>query len=124
MLTVLLHSDLGDVVAVVSRWFGGVKLGTGGLVRAYSASVQEALLTLPRREHREYVVIDVIVAYAQISACQQLWPPFEASVLADRYDADVRFTVRCPLETEQALRQALLDATRGQAVITRRALLE
>src|SRR5829696_5035390 len=48
MLTVLLHSGVGDVAAVVTRWFGGVKLGTGGLVRAYGGALQQALEMLPR----------------------------------------------------------------------------
>ena len=47
MLTVLLHADVGDVTAVVTRYFGGTKLGKGGLVRAYSGGVQQALATLP-----------------------------------------------------------------------------
>ncbi len=46
-LAVLRGSDLGDIVIVTTRYFGGTKLGTGGLVRAYTESVQTALLTLP-----------------------------------------------------------------------------
>ena len=51
MLTVLLHSGIGEVVAVSSRWFGGTKLGTGGLARAYAEGVSqvlEALATEPK----------------------------------------------------------------------------
>jgi uncharacterized YigZ family protein len=50
MLAVLRGSDLGDVVAVVSRWFGGTKLGTGGLVRAFSGALKAAIQMLPRTE--------------------------------------------------------------------------
>lgn len=117
MLTVLLHSDIGDIVAVVTRYYGGIKLGTGGLVKAYSGAVQQALVNLPRGEHREYVQLAVTVGYAQISACQLLWPLHDADVLSEAYDADVRFDVRCPVERVGALRQALMDATRGQAVV-------
>lgn len=46
MLNVLLHSGLGNTVAVVTRYFGGVKLGSGGLVRAYSQSVSQAVQQL------------------------------------------------------------------------------
>jgi putative IMPACT (imprinted ancient) family translation regulator len=42
ILTVLLHSEIGEIVAVVTRYFGGTKLGTGGLVRAYSGSVKKS----------------------------------------------------------------------------------
>ena len=48
MLSVLLHSDIGEIVAVVTRYYGGTKLGTGGLVRAYGDAVREVLAELPR----------------------------------------------------------------------------
>src|SRR5690349_3350547 len=50
MLTVLLHSGVGDICAVVTRYFGGTLLGTGGLVKAYSGGVQLALVDLPTIE--------------------------------------------------------------------------
>ncbi|MGQ9815569.1 MAG: YigZ family protein, partial [Candidatus Roseilinea sp.] len=53
MLAVLQGSGLGDVVAVVSRWFGGTKLGTGGLVRAFSGALKAGLEALPRSERVE-----------------------------------------------------------------------
>ncbi|WP_435122515.1 IMPACT family protein [Amycolatopsis thermoflava] len=59
MLEVLARRNLTDVVAVVSRWFGGVKLGAGGLVRAYSGALAEtldAVGTLRRVRHRELLV--------------------------------------------------------------------
>ena len=59
MLEVLLHRDLTDVVAVVSRWFGGTRLGAGGLVRAYGRAVSETLDrvgTLRRVHHRELLL--------------------------------------------------------------------
>ncbi|MGH7443771.1 MAG: IMPACT family protein, partial [Longimicrobiales bacterium] len=49
MLDVLLHSGVGEVGAVVTRYFGGVKLGKGGLVRAYGGAVQHTLASLPTR---------------------------------------------------------------------------
>ena len=49
MLNVLLHGGIGEIAVVVTRWFGGIKLGTGGLARAYQESVQTNLLDLPVR---------------------------------------------------------------------------
>ncbi|MBI3789360.1 MAG: YigZ family protein, partial [Gemmatimonadetes bacterium] len=57
MLTVLLHGGVGDIVAVCTRWYGGTKLGTGGLARAYGGTVQLALATLPRSEKVELVAL-------------------------------------------------------------------
>ena len=48
ILTVLQHSGLGDTAVVVTRYFGGIKLGKGGMVKAYTAAVQAALEQLPR----------------------------------------------------------------------------
>ena len=50
MLEALVHGPVGDAAAVVVRWFGGVKLGTGGLARAYSGAVRDALEVLTERE--------------------------------------------------------------------------
>ena len=50
MLNILQHRKIGEIVVVVTRYFGGIKLGTGGLVRAYSNSVQMALQKLPLAE--------------------------------------------------------------------------
>ena len=55
MLTVLLHSNVGEIAAVVTRYYGGIKLGTGGLVKAYGGAVQAALETLPLAERVDYV---------------------------------------------------------------------
>ncbi len=52
ILNVIRHKDIGDVIVVVIRYFGGVKLGAGGLVRAYAGATQLALADLPLREHQ------------------------------------------------------------------------
>ncbi len=116
MLTVLLHSGVGDIVAVVTRWYGGTKLGTGGLVKAYSGAVQSALRDMPRTMRITYAFLDVRVSYASVSALQLLWPLYEVEVLADTYGADVRFSLRYPIAGDAVLRQAIRDVTRGQAM--------
>ena len=118
MLTVLLHSGVGEIAAVVTRYFGGIKLGTGGLARAYSSSVQLALETMPREERVDWVELTIEIGYASVSAVQQLLPRHEAELVAEEYGAGVRFRVRAPLLRISALRAALGDATRGQAVVS------
>ena len=118
MLNALLHGGVGDVVAVVTRYYGGTKLGTGGLVRAYGGGVQQALATLPRGEHIEYAFVRLVADYARIAALQQLFPAFEADVLDQAFEADVRFDLRLPAPNLAPFRTAVADATRGQAVLT------
>jgi putative IMPACT (imprinted ancient) family translation regulator len=115
MLNALLHSGVGDVAAVVTRYFGGTKLGTGGLVRAYTSCVQQALATLPLTERVELAAIELVVEYPRLAAVQQLFEPFEVRVLGQTFEADARFDLRLPKANLDAFRHAVLDATRGQA---------
>ncbi len=117
MLTTLLHSGVGEVTAVVTRYYGGVKLGTGGLVRAYSGAVAQALAELPREEKVDRALLDVTFDYDRITAVQQLLDRHEARVLEQAYEAAVRFRLDVPLDHAPALRRALADATGGRAVI-------
>jgi uncharacterized YigZ family protein len=117
MLTVLLHSGVGDVAAVVTRYYGGVKLGTGGLVRAYGGTLQLALDDLPRRERIELVSLDVAIPYSAVTAVKMLLPTFEASVLDETFAAEASMRVALPSSRADAFRAALMDATRGKCEI-------
>ena len=116
MLTVLLHSGVGEIAAVVTRYYGGTQLGTGGLVRAYSLAVQSALAILPRAERVEYAGLTVNVAYAHLSAVQHAVQSFEAQVVADVYAEQVTLQLRVPVSHLPALRLAIGNATGGQAL--------
>jgi uncharacterized YigZ family protein len=115
MLTALLHGGVGEVVAVVSRWYGGVKLGTGGLVRAYGGAVQQALATLPLIEKVRLTVLIVSLDWAGHAALQSLLAASEAEVLSQSFDAGATVRIRLPVTREAGFRAALLDATRGRA---------
>ena len=117
MLNVLLHAGVGDVAAVVTRYFGGTKLGTGGLVRAYGGSLQQALATLPLTERVTYAELAVTIDYAAVSAVQQLLPAHEGEVVSHDYAEAVTYRVRLPEGNADAFRAAVLDATRGRAVL-------
>ena len=117
MLNALLHGGVGDIVTVVTRYFGGTKLGTGGLVRAYSGIVLHALETLPLTERVNLVPLTIVVDYRRVSAVQQLFAPFEVEVVSQTFGVDARYTLRLPDGQVAGFRTALLDATRGQARI-------
>ena len=113
MLTVLQHCGIGEIAAVVTRYYGGTKLGTGGLVKAYGGAVQEALLTLLVAERVDTVVAIFEVGYAQIGAVQQLLPTLEADVQAQDFGALATFTVQLPRSEAAALEEAVGNLTRG-----------
>lgn len=109
MLNVLLGSGVGDVAAVVTRYFGGAKLGTGGLVRAYSGGVKMALLQLPVIEKVECVLLQVILPYRLYQPVERLLPAFEAEVIESQFAAEVTLRVRLPVEHANDWRGALRE---------------
>lgn len=120
MLGMLLHGGTGDTVAVVTRYFGGTKLGTGGLVRAYGGCVQRALAAMPREERVERVTLGVTADYASLAAVQAAAAAHEAEVVEQVFDADVTIVLRVPVERREAFTAAVLDATRGRATVAER----
>lgn len=118
MLNALLHAPVGDVVAVVTRYYGGTKLGTGGLVRAYGGGVQAALATLPTVERIEYVPMVITLDYARLAALQQVCADHEAEILEQTFTDQVRVSLRLPDGNAARFTAAVLDATRGQAILS------
>lgn len=114
MLTALLHGGVGEIVVVCTRWFGGVKLGTGGLSRAYSGGVKLVLDTLPTEERVDRVTVEVTVGYAEVDALQRLVGEMEVVVEREEYGADVRYTCGVPEPALADFRRALADVTRGE----------
>ena len=115
MLQVLLHSGVGEACLVVTRWFGGVKLGTGGLVRAYQDSAAGNLASLPLRCKVRETFLRVIVAYAHVDMLRRLLPAFEARLVAEDYQAEARLTVCLPQEQAAAFAGALASRSNGRA---------
>ncbi len=114
MLTTLLHADVGEIVAVCTRYFGGVKLGTGGLSRAYSGGVKLALEGLPTEERVERVSVGVTVGYADVDALQRLVDEMDILIEDEEYGADVRYRLGVPAPDVEALRDRVADLTRGE----------
>lgn len=119
MLTTLLHADVGEVVAVCTRWYGGVKLGTGGLTRAYSGGVKRALASLPTEEKVERVDVLLTLGYADVDAVQRLLEELDIVVEAEEYGADVRYRCGVPVDDLDELAARVTDLTRGSAIVRR-----
>jgi uncharacterized YigZ family protein len=114
MLTALLHGGVGDIVAVCSRWYGGTKLGTGGLSRAYSGGVTLALETLPTEEKVPRVPVRVTVGYPWVDGLQRLLDEVEAVVTEEEYGAEVRYAVEVPEERVGELEGRVAELTSGE----------
>ncbi|MBE6442372.1 MAG: YigZ family protein [Desulfovibrio desulfuricans] len=116
MLQIVLHSDVGEICVVVSRWFGGVKLGTGGLVRAYQDSVRENLATLPLRRRVQETRLRLVLAYAHLDGLRRLLPAYEARIDTEDYQAEAHLLLRLPEEHAAAFTTALAGLSNGAAL--------
>ena len=94
MLAVLLGSGIGDIAVVVTRYYGGTKLGTGGLVRAYSGGVKAVLEALPVCEKIALTTVLAAGPYRWVTPVERLLPDFEAPVAEQEFAADVTWRSR------------------------------
>jgi uncharacterized YigZ family protein len=117
MLTTLLHGGVGEIVAVSTRYFGGVKLGTGGLGRAYSGGVKLALASLPTEERVDRVTVDVTVGYAEVDALQRLTAELGVVVEDEEYGASVRYRCAVPEGDLERFRRSVADLSRGDGTV-------
>lgn len=107
------HCD--HVMVVVVRWFGGTKLGTGGLVRAYGGAASECLRTALRTPLIDMARIAIACGYEHVGTVHQLIAQFGANKRAENFVGDaLHFDIELPREHVPALQNALRDATHGQ----------
>lgn len=113
MLNALMHSGVGEVVAVCTRWYGGVKLGTGGLSRAYSGGVVRALETLPTEVRVERVRVRMSVGYPEVDSVRRFIAEEDFVVEDEDFGAEVRIVLGVPVDEVERLRARIADLTRG-----------
>lgn len=115
MLDVLLKEGVTNVAVVVTRYFGGVLLGTGGLVRAYQKAVQEGLANSQIIEKRNGFLLYISTDYNGIGKLQYLFAQKEISIMTSEYGVDVRMTVLVPFERKEEIEKAVIEHTNGTA---------
>ena len=113
MLEVLRHEGLVDVCCVVTRYFGGILLGTGGLVRAYTEGAKIAVAAAGVQRMSLYSVLLIACGYNQLGAVQQLLPRYDCRIEATDYGADVTLTVTQPAGRLDELNLALAEISAG-----------
>ncbi len=114
MLSTLLHSDVGEISVVVTRYFGGTKLGTGGLVRAYSSMVNAVLEGLPTKEKVETTTITATIPYQAVTLFKRLLPDFEIEVDEEIFTDEATFRLIMPTEHLENFSAALAELTDGR----------
>lgn len=117
ILEVLLHENLRDTAVVVTRYFGGTLLGTGGLVRAYQGATQAGLSASKLAERLCGYEIRIDCDYADFSKVERLAIERDLPVADSDYAERVRMTVMSPLAKKEGFLTALIDATSGRAVV-------
>ena len=118
MLEVLRHHDLEGVLATVVRHFGGIKLGAGGLVRAYTDAVAQALLHADKRPLQRLRTLACAVPYAHEGRLRRELGAAGAALLAVEHGALVRLVFRVAEDAAQALAARIDDASQGSAAWT------
>ncbi len=113
-LAVLSGSGLGDVVVVVTRYFGGTKLGIGGLVRAYSDSVREVLQILPRAQRIPTHTVMLALPYSWFEQTRLLISSHGGQVLDEEFTSDVTISARFSVDQFPKFQHALLELSHGQ----------
>lgn len=109
ILQVLRGAGLSDVLAVVVRWFGGTKLGKGGLARAYAGAAREALAGLPVIRRVPTARIAVEAPYEKVGSVKRLIHPPEVELESEEYGATARLALVVHAERREALLAALAD---------------
>ena len=117
MLDVLLGEDIHNMAVVVTRYFGGTLLGTGGLVRAYSGSVKEGLAHSVILEKSSGKKLLLTTNYSDLGKVQYLLLENSIPILSEDYGAAVNFEVLVPSEEESKLKELLTDGTNGRIEI-------
>lgn len=116
MLDVLAGEKLYDVAVVVTRYFGGVLLGTGGLVRAYSRAVQEGLKNSTLMEKKRGIPVMLETDYTGLGKLQYLTASRQIIVLDTLYEDCVKMKILLEPDQAVAFRGEVMDMTSGKAV--------
>ena len=117
MLDVLLGENLYNTAVVVTRYFGGVLLGTGGLVRAYSAAVQEGLRASTVIEKVRGIVLSVTTDYTGIGKLQYIAGERGLPILESEYTDKVVLKLLVPFAQTEAVQKAITESSNGRAIM-------
>ncbi|MCT4707414.1 IMPACT family protein [Enterobacteriaceae bacterium H16N7] len=113
MLAQLMGSGIGELSAVVVRYSGGIKLGTGGLVKAYGGGVQQAINGLPTVLKVPLTEYTLQCDYAQLAGIEALLKQYDGLIVESDYQASVLLKVALPRNQQAGFSVRLADLSRG-----------
>ncbi|GJM40847.1 MAG: YigZ family protein [Ardenticatenaceae bacterium] len=113
ILAVLQGSGLGDIAVVVTRYFGGTKLGTGGLVRAYSDATKAVLTILPRAEKVPTHIAMLALPYNLLEQVRLLVGEWNGRILDEDFAADITMTMQFTVPQFPGFQAALRELSHG-----------
>lgn len=111
----ILGEDIYNTAVVVTRYFGGVLLGTGGLVRAYSKAVQEGLKASRIIKKKKGISLEVTTDYTGIGKIQYIAGERGIPVLNSEYTDKVKLELLVPVQDADAVQKAITEGTNGRA---------
>lgn len=117
MLEIFLKRELKNVVAVVTRYFGGTKLGAGGLIRAYGGAVNDAIDYIGVVERQLQRLIDITVTYSQSGKVENALREANYAIQDIIYAENITYQCVIPLESEEKFIEDITNWTSAQADI-------
>jgi uncharacterized YigZ family protein len=114
VMSVLRGAGIGDIIIVVTRYFGGTKLGTGGLVRAYSDAARLGLATLPTIRKIVCQTIGIEVSYALYERVKRLAAAYEATIQHEIFTGEITLIISIPDYRLSVFSQALFELSNGR----------
>lgn len=112
MLDVLKKREMTNILAITTRYFGGILLGAGGLIRAYSSSVSEALNKTSIYEYLDYKTIEIIVSYSIYNSILSFLNEYQ--IFNVEYLDNVKIKIGIIPEQEDSFKEKIIDLACGQ----------
>ncbi|NLD86750.1 MAG: DUF1949 domain-containing protein [Clostridiales bacterium] len=111
------REDITNYCCVVTRYFGGILLGAGGLIRAYSSTASEALAAAGVAELRPYITIAILCEYTYFDIVRAFLRDYEHTVIDTEYGADVLYSICISEEDVESVREGIVNLSAGRAEI-------
>lgn len=116
-LEVVKNCGITNLIVTTTRWYGGIKLGTGGLVKAYTLSAQLALENAQVRELQNMTHWSFALPYHLLDQAKKCMDELNAEIFSENYAGNIEFTGRLPAANCEALQCFLRDLSKGSVVL-------